>query len=122
MWPHSRACQRQLLAAAPPYRDRLPLGHESFYVECSESTWGCDKSASVCGYRRHPHHHLITQAGIEATRAARDRKHRLVCDSQTSLRRCALDGLLEHWLLGPAPTASESGVLGWGPKCAFLAS
>lgn len=97
-------------------------GTESFYMECSESTWGCDNSASVCGYRHHPNHHLIIQAGIETVRAARDRKHRLVCDSQTSLRHCALDGLLEHWLLGPAPTASESGVLGWGPKCAFLAS
>ena len=83
---------------------------------CSESAWGCDNSASVCGCRRHPNHHLIIQAGIETVRAARDRKHRLVCDSQTSLRHCALDGLLEHWLLGPAPTVSESGVLGRGPE------
>lgn len=89
-------------------------GTESFYVECSESTWGCDNSASVCGYRHHPNHHLIIQAGIETVRAARDHKHRLVCDAQSSLRRCTLDGLLGHWLRAPTPTVSEPGLLGWG--------
>lgn len=114
MWPTLGHVSRSYLQLHLPTEIDFRWGTESFYVECSESTWGCDNSASVCGYQRHPNHHLIIQAGIETVRAARDRKHRLVCDSQSSLRRCTLDGLLGHWLRAPTPTVSESGLLGWG--------
>lgn len=84
----------------------------------------CDNSASVCGCRRHQKsHHLIIQAGIETVRAARDlREHRLVCDSQTSLRCCTWMASRNSGLLGPAPTVLSQAFWGGALKCAFLAS